>query len=75
MLAEWPAAAAWADAGAQSRLVAAWLRRKRIEARLIAAEVGRLFAGAGDDHQRVSESDMLAMLGVTVRGLDGSQIS
>jgi hypothetical protein len=34
-----------ADSSTQARLVAAWFRRKRLEARLIATEVGKLFGG------------------------------
>ena len=44
MLAEYPALAD-AHPLVQGRLVAAWFRRKRLEARLIANEVGRLFGG------------------------------
>jgi hypothetical protein len=47
------------------RLLAAWVRRKRFEARLVALEVGKLFSGAADQ-DRVSEGEMWAMMGIEV---------
>lgn len=63
MLAIYPGLAA--DATMQSRLVAAWVRRKQFEARLIALEVGKLFGGGEKPQPRVSEDELLAMMGIT----------
>ena len=52
----------------QTRLVGAWFRRQRLEARLIAIEVGKLFggsAGSPTDYEMVDEATALAALGVT----------
>jgi hypothetical protein len=55
--------AEWADDMAQGQIVTAYIRRKRFEARLIAVEVGRLFAGGGDK-ERMGGHELLAMAGV-----------
>lgn len=53
----------------QTRLVSAWFRRKRLEARLIAIEVGKLFggasAGSAGGYEVVDEASALAALGIT----------
>jgi hypothetical protein len=41
----------------------AYVRRKRFEARMIAAEVGKLFGGE-QQQERVSSDEMLRMMGV-----------
>ena len=64
MLAEY-GGAAWADDQAATQLLAAWLRRKQFEARLIAVEVGKLFAG-DTASGRVSGAELLSMAGVTL---------
>jgi hypothetical protein len=64
MLAEY-AGAEWADSQAQMQLAMAWMRRKRFEARLIAVEVGQLFAG-GDDQQRMAGHELLGMAGISL---------
>lgn len=58
--------AAWVDEVAAGELLTAYVRRKRFEARLIAAEVGRLFGGKEKQQQqeRVSSDDLLRMMGV-----------
>jgi hypothetical protein len=57
--------AEWADQAAQMQLTGAYIRRKRFEARLIAVEVGRLFAGSqGADKGRMPAHELLAMAGV-----------
>lgn len=66
MLAEYPALVD-AHAAVQGRLMAAWFRRKRLEARLIAQEVGRLFGGPGAEE--VDQATALAMLGIPVKEL------
>jgi hypothetical protein len=50
---------------AQVRLVQSYVRRKRFEARLIALEVGQLFATAGSE-KKVSGSELLTMAGITL---------
>ena len=45
-------------------LLISYVRRKRFEARLIAAEVGRLFGGKETNADRVSSDDLLRMMGV-----------
>lgn len=62
-----------ADAVTQTRLIGAWFRRKRLEARLIALEVGKLFgasAGSATDYEMVDESAALAALGITPKHFD-----
>ena len=62
-----------ADAMTQTRLIGAWFRRKRLEARLIAMEVGKLFsgsAGSATDYEMVDESAALAALGITPKHFD-----
>jgi hypothetical protein len=68
MLAEYPD---FADAHAitQGRLVAAWGRRKRLEARLIANEVGRLFGGQPAEHDEIDQATAIALLGIPVKEL------
>ena len=57
--------AEWADDMAHGQLVTAYIRRKRFEARLIAVEVGRLFAGSqGADKGRMPAHELLSMAGV-----------
>lgn len=68
MLAEYPALAD-AHAATQGRLMAAWFRRKRLEARLIAQEVGRLFGGEPATADEVDQTTALAMLGIPVKEL------
>ena len=71
MLAEYPAYAD-ADAATQGRLLAAWFRRKRLEARLIANEVGRLFGGqAAAAHEEIDQATALAVLGIPVKETHG----
>lgn len=71
MLAEYPAYAD-ADAATQGRLLAAWFRRKRLEARLIAQEVGRLFGGqAAGGHDEIDQVTALAVLGIPVKEIHG----
>lgn len=48
------------------QLVGAWVRRKKFEARLIANEVGRLFAGAQDDEQHMAGHELLTMAGINL---------
>lgn len=45
-------------------LVLAYVRRKRFEARLVAAEVGKLFASGDKRNERISSDEMLRMMGV-----------
>ena len=45
------------------QLVGAWIRRKQFEARLIAVEVGKLFAG-GKGEERMQGHELLSMAGV-----------
>lgn len=48
-------------------LLHSWVRRKRFEARILAAEVGRLLAGptaAGRNQDRVSADAMIGMMGI-----------
>lgn len=63
-----------ADAMTQTRLIGAWFRRKRLEARLIAIEVGKLFggasAGSAGDYDMVDEAAALAAVGVTPKYFD-----
>lgn len=61
-----------APASTQSRLVAAWFRRKRLEARLVANEVGRMLGGAADTggYDMIDEASALAALGVTPKHYD-----
>jgi len=68
MLAEYPSFVD-AHAATQGRLMAAWFRRKRLEARLIAQEVGRLFGGEPTGHEEVDQTTALAMLGISVKEL------
>jgi hypothetical protein len=66
--AAWPqlAGAAWLDDDAKLRLLAAYIRRKQFEARLLAIELADLFgagsAGAGGQ-QHIHASAMVAMIG------------
>jgi len=68
MLAEYPA---FVDAHAitQGRLVSAWFRRKRLEARLIANEVGRLFGGSAEAEE-TDQRTALAMLGIPINEIE-----
>ena len=56
--------AAWIDEMAAADLLLAYVRRKRFEARLIAAEVGRLFGGKDKQKDRISADDMLDLMGI-----------
>lgn len=47
-------------------LTTSYWRRKQIEARLIAVEVGKLFAGAGEQGQRVQAHELLNLAGVNL---------
>lgn len=71
MLAEFPS---MVDAHplVQGRLVGAWFRRKRLEARLIANEVGRLFGGEPQHlpDDQVDQELALAALGLQARHFD-----
>jgi hypothetical protein len=50
---------------AAAALLAAYVLRKRFEARLIAQEVGRLFGGGGEKTpERISSDEMLRLMGV-----------
>jgi hypothetical protein len=68
MLSEYPG---YADAPVvtQGRLVSAWFRRKRLEARLIAQEVGRLFGGQPIGHEEIDQETAIALLGIPVKEL------
>lgn len=68
MLAEYPALAD-AHPATQARLMAAWFRRKRLEARLIAQEVGRLFGGEPATADEVDQGTALALLGIPIKEL------
>lgn len=57
-LALWPEAAAWADEVAQARLMAAYVRRKRFEAKLMVAAVAEAMAPA--THGRISATEMMS---------------
>ena len=61
-----------ADAAIQARLMGAWFRRKQLEARLIAVEVGKLFGGgaAPGGYEMIDEGAALAALGVTPKRFD-----
>jgi hypothetical protein len=61
-----------ADATTQTRLIGAWVRRKQLEARLIAVEVGKLFGGgaAPGGYEMIDESAALAALGVVPKRFD-----
>jgi hypothetical protein len=59
LLAVYPGAEWWADDTAQAQLLAAYVRRKRFEARLFA----NALMGGGQADERIAPSDMLAMLG------------
>lgn len=48
------------------QLVGAWVRRKKFEARLIANEVGRLFAGAPEGEGQMRGYELLSMAGVNL---------
>lgn len=74
MLAEYPSMID-AHAAAQSRLVAAWFRRKRLEARLIANEVGRLLGGTenANDYQQIDEDAALAALGIVPKHIQAGK--
>jgi hypothetical protein len=56
----------WADQAAQMQLVGAWVRRKRFEARLVAVEVSKLFAGAPDGEEHMAGHELLSMAGVNL---------
>ncbi|MBK8772654.1 MAG: hypothetical protein IPM06_19815 [Rhizobiales bacterium] len=59
------------DALTQTRLLGAWVRRKRFEARLVALEVAKMFSGTADP-ERVSEEQMWAEMGIKPVIYDGS---
>lgn len=60
-----------ADAATQTRLIGAWFRRKRLEARLIAIEVSKLFGGeTPGGYEMVDEASALAAVGVTPKYAD-----
>lgn len=63
MIAEY-GGAAWIDEVAMGELLQAYVRRKRFEARLFAAEIGRLFGGKEKQPERVSSDELLRMMGV-----------
>lgn len=63
-LALWPEAAGWADEVARARLMAAYVRRKRFEAKLMVAAVAE--AMAPTTRNRISPMEMLGKLGVTL---------
>lgn len=69
MLAEYPAFVD-AHAATQGRLISAWFRRKRLEARLIANEVGRLFGGQSAEAEEIDQATALAMLGIPVKEIN-----
>lgn len=77
MLAHYPQFAD-ADNAIQARLMGAWFRRKQLEARLIAVEVGKLFGGASTSsatgsatgYEMIDEATALAALGVTPKYFD-----
>ncbi len=70
MLAVYPA---WveADPQTQARLVAAWARRKRFEARILVIELAKMFGGEGGEgssgeYQRVSPDELMRIAGITL---------
>lgn len=65
MLAEY-GGAEWADDVAQLQLTAAWVRRKKFEARLIANEVGALFSGASGGERKMAGHELLGMAGISL---------
>lgn len=66
MAAVWPEAAAWADAIAASRLMAAYVRRKRFEAEIMLSAWGGAMGNSHAGANRVSTAEMLAMVGVSL---------
>ena len=56
----------WADEQAQLQLMTSWVRRKRFEARLLAVEVGQLFAGSGPAGGKVPGHELLSMAGISL---------
>ena len=68
MLAEYPALGD-AHAASQGRLMAAWFRRKRLEARLVAQEVVGVVGGEPATADEVDQTTALAMLGIPVKEL------
>jgi hypothetical protein len=56
----------WADEIAQLQLTAAWVRRKKFEAKLIANEVGALFAGGSQGSGKVPGHELLSMAGISL---------
>ena len=60
-----------ADVATQARLLGAYVRRKQFEARLIALEVGKLF-GSSTEPERVSEEQILSLMGITPVVADGN---
>jgi len=60
--------AEWADELAQMQLTAAWVRRQKFAARLIANEVGKLFGGTqgGQGSGKVSGHELLGMAGISL---------
>jgi hypothetical protein len=63
----YPQAAEWVDDVAAARLLGAYVRRKRYEARLaVAAFAESLTSAQGSGQERVSAVEMLGMFGVTI---------
>lgn len=72
MLATYPGLDADDDM-AQQRLLLAWFRRKRLEARILANEVRRMLVGdgGGNGYEWVAdEDDALAQMGITPKHVD-----
>lgn len=58
--------AGWVDETARVQLLAAYIRRKRAESRLLAIEVARVLFPAKAERE-IPIDDMLGHLGVTIR--------
>lgn len=55
----------WADEQAQLQLMTSYVRRKKFEARLLAVEVGQLFAGSGQSG-KMAGHELLSMAGISL---------
>lgn len=56
----------WVDEQAQLQLMTSYVRRKKFEARLLAVEVGQLFAGSGQGNGKVAGHELLSMAGISL---------
>jgi hypothetical protein len=57
----------WMDEAAAAELAMAYVRRKRVEARLIAVEVGRLLGGGAGEKGKQASMAQLASWGIGVQ--------